>query len=171
MQVRDLELRAQQRGFEIVRRYCDEGVSGAKDSRPALDEMLKDAKEGTFLALLMWKLDRLGRSLAHLVRLLEEFRACGVELISFSEGLDFSTTMGKLLYHVISAFAEFERDCIRERVKAGLRNARAKGKRLGGPKRVVDTRRIAVLRAQGLGWKRIASQMGVGVGTVIRHAR
>jgi DNA invertase Pin-like site-specific DNA recombinase len=168
MQVRDLELLAQQRGFEIVRRYCDEGVSGAKDSRPGLDEMLKDAKQGKFRALLIWKLDRLGRSLAHLVRLLEEFRACGVELISFSEGLDFSTTTGKLLYQVISAFAEFERDCIRERVKAGLRNARAKGRRLGRPQVTLDASRIATLRTEGLSWPAIARKLGVGVGTAYR---
>jgi DNA invertase Pin-like site-specific DNA recombinase len=168
MQVRDLRALAGQRGFEIVREYCDEGVSGAKDSWPALDEMLRDAKRGKFQALLTWKLDRLGRSMAHLVRLLEDFRSYGVELISFSEGLDFSTTTGKLLYQVISAFAEFERDCIRERVKAGLRNARAKGRRLGRPPAAVDPARIAQLRAQGLSWPAIAKQLQCGVGTVYR---
>ena len=132
MQARDLRQLAERRSFEVVREYFDEGVSGAKSSRPALDEMLADAKRGKFRVLLVWKLDRLGRSLAHLVRLLEDLRACNVELVSFSEGLDFTTTTGKLLYQVLSAFAEFERDCIRERVRAGMRNARAKGKASAG---------------------------------------
>ena len=135
MQARDLRQLAERRSFEVVREYFDEGFSGAKSSRPALDEMLADAKRGKFRVLLVWKLDRLGRSLAHLVRLLEDLRACNVELVSFSEGLDFTTTTGKLLYQVLSAFAEFERDCIRERVRAGMRNARAKGKSIGRPPR------------------------------------
>src|ERR1700674_1709078 len=117
MQVRDLRQLAAGRSFEIVREYFDEGVSGTKSSRPALDQMLADAKRGKFRVLLVWKLDRLGRSLAHLVRLLEEFRTYGVELVSFSEGMDFSTSTGKLMYQLVSAFAEFERDCIRERVR------------------------------------------------------
>ena len=133
MQLRDLRELATRRGFEIVAEYCDAGVSGAKDSRPALDKMLADGRSGKFGAVLVWKLDRLGRSLLHLVRLLEEFRRIGIELVSFSEGLDFTTTTGKLLFQIISAFAEFERDCIRERVRAGMRNARAKGRRIGRP--------------------------------------
>lgn len=168
MQVRDLREMAERRGFQMTREYCDAGVSGTKDSRPALDAMLADAKRGKFDVLLIWKLDRLGRSLAHLVRLLEEFRAWGVELVSFSEGLDFSTATGKLLYQMISAFAEFERDCIRERVKAGLRNARAKGKRLGRPRAVVDARRIASLRAEGASWATICERTGLTKGTAQR---
>jgi DNA invertase Pin-like site-specific DNA recombinase len=171
MQLRDLHELAKRRGLQIVIEYLDEGVSGSKASRPALDALLADAKKGKFRTLLIWKLDRLGRSLAHLVRLLEDFNACGVELVSFSEGLDFTTSTGKLMFQMISAFAEFERDCIRERVRAGLRNARAKGKRLGRPKKVLDAARIAALRAQGLGWIKISREMGVGVGTVLRVAQ
>lgn len=113
MQLRDLREMAARRGFEIVGEYCDEGVSGAKNSRPALDKMLADGRAGRFDAIFVRKLDRLGRSLLHLVQLLEELRCVGIELISFSEGLDFTTTTGKLLFQIISAFAEFERDCIR----------------------------------------------------------
>jgi DNA invertase Pin-like site-specific DNA recombinase len=87
-----------------------------------------------------------------------------VALISFGEGLDFSTSMGKLFYQLSGAFAEFERDCIRERVKAGLRNAKAKGVRLGRPQIVVDVRKIAALREQGRSWPQIAKQLGIGVG-------
>ncbi len=147
MQLLDLRELAKRRDFDLIGEYCDEGISGSKESRPALDALLRDARRRKFDAVLVWKLDRLGRSLVHLVHLLQDLRVLGVELISFSEGLDFTTTTGKLLYQVISAFAEFERDCIRERVTAGLRNARAKGKRLGRPKVVVDAPRIGVLRA------------------------
>jgi DNA invertase Pin-like site-specific DNA recombinase len=168
MQLLDLRELAKRHDFELVGEYCDEGVSGSQESRPAFDALLRDARRRKFDAVLVWKLDRLGRSLVHLVRLLQDLRALGVELISFSEGLDFTTTTGKLLYQVISAFAEFERDCIRERVTAGLRNARAKGKRLGRPPVVVDAPRIAVLRAQGRSWREITAETGISKGTAQR---
>ena len=161
MQLRDLREFAKHRSFELVGEYCDQGLSGSRESRPALDDLLRNARRRKFDAVLVWKLDRLGRSLVHLVRLLEEFRALGVELISFSEGLDFTTTTGKLLYQVISAFAEFERDCIRERVMAGMRNARARGKCIGRPRKVVDPFRINELRAQGASWREIAEKLKV----------
>jgi DNA invertase Pin-like site-specific DNA recombinase len=175
MQVRDLRQIAERRGFEVVREYFDEGVSGAKSSRPALDEMLADAKRGKFRVLLVWKLDRLGRSLAHLVRLLEDLRACNVELVSFSEGLDFTTTTGKLLYQVLSAFAEFERDCIRERVRAGMRNARSKGKRIGRPPRTrltaEDRKSIAEAYWCGkISVRQLAKRFDTSIGTVQRCA-
>jgi DNA invertase Pin-like site-specific DNA recombinase len=168
MQLRDLRQLAERRGLEIVREYCDQGVSGAKSSRPALDEMLADARRGRFRVLLVWRLDRLGRSLAHLVRLLEEFRAGGVELVSLSEGLDFSTTTGKLLYQVISAFSEFERDAIRERICGGLRNAKAKGKHIGRPTSDVDAAQIAQLRASNVSWREIGRKLGVSARTARR---
>ncbi|MDA2914911.1 recombinase family protein, partial [Acidobacteriia bacterium AH_259_A11_L15] len=90
MQLRDLQELAERRGFEVVREYVDQGFSGATDSRPALNDLLADARRGRFKAVLVWRLDRLGRSLVHLVRLLEELRQFGVELVSFSEGLDFT---------------------------------------------------------------------------------
>lgn len=169
-QLLDLRKLADQRGFEISKEYCDSGQSGSKSSRPALDAMLRDARQGKFQILLIWKLDRLGRSTVHLIHLLEDFKAWGVELVSFSEGLDFSTSGGKLFYTLISAFAEFERDCIRERVRMGLRNARAKGKRLGRPRVHVDAARIATLRAAGASWAAIAKQLSLGEGTVRRAA-
>jgi len=174
MQLRDLRQLAQQRGFEIIAEFCDEGVSGSRDSRPQLDKMLTDARRGRFKAILIWRLDRLGRSLQHLVRLFEDFRAWNVALISFGEGLDFSTSMGKLFYQLSGAFAEFERDCIRERVKAGLRNARARGKRLGRPRAVVDAGGISRLRSQGRSLREIASELGYSRGLVhktLRQAR
>ncbi len=168
MQLRDLREYAARRNFEVTREYVDAGFSGATDSRPALNDLVADARRGRFDAVLVWKLDRLGRSLVHLVRLLEELRQLGVELISFSEGLDFTTPTGKLLYQVISAFAEFERESIRERVMAGMRNARARGKRIGRPPVVVDAFRIAQMRAQGASWREIAKELGVGATTARR---
>ena len=170
MQLRDLRQLAEQRGFEIDGEYCDEGVSGSCDSRPQLDRMLSDAQRGKFQAILIWRLDRLGRSLQHLVRLFENFRAWNVALISFGEGLDFSTSMGKLFYQLSGAFAEFERDCIRDRVKAGMRNARAKGRHIGRPRAVVDVARIGQLSAIGMPWAKIGRTVGVSARTVKRIA-
>jgi DNA invertase Pin-like site-specific DNA recombinase len=118
--------------------------------------------------VLIWKLDRLGRSMIHLVRLLSEWQELGIELISFSEGLGFTTPTGKLLSHVVSAFAEFERDCVRERVRAGMRNARARGKRIGRPPVVVDATEVARLRAQGASWREIGATLEVGATTARR---
>ena len=168
MQLCDLRELVARRGFELVREYSDEGISGSRESRPALDELLRDARRRNFDAVLVWRLDRLGRSLAHLVRLLDKLRMLGVELISFSEGLDFTTTTGKLFYQVISALAEFERDCIRERVLAGMRNARARGKRIGRPPVIADASRIGQLRAQGASWREIAGKLRVGATTARR---
>ena len=173
MQLRDLRELADRRGFEIVDEYCDEGISGSKDSRPGLNRLLADAKTGKFSVVLVWKLDRLGRSLVHLVRLMEDFQRLGIELVSFSEGLDFTTTTGKLLYQIICAFAEFERDCIRERVRAGMRNAKAKGKRIGRPPRTwlsEETRKdIALAYQRGEGsLRQLAARYSTSAGTVQR---
>ncbi len=173
MQLRDLRELAGRRGFDIVEEYCDEGVSGSKDSRPGLNRLLADAETGKFSVVLVWKLDRLGRSLIHLVRLMEDFQRLGIELVSFSEGMDFTTTTGKLLYQIISAFAEFERDCIRERVRAGMRNAKAKGKRIGRPPRTwlsEETRKdIALAYQRGEGsLRQLAARYSTSAGTVQR---
>jgi DNA invertase Pin-like site-specific DNA recombinase len=122
-------------------------------------------------AVVVWKFDRFARSVSHLLRALETFRSLGIEFVSFSEQMDTSTPAGKMVFTVLGAVAELERSLIVERVKAGLRNAKAKGKRLGRPKRVVDVRRIAALRAQGVGWKKISRDIGIGVGTLYRLAR
>jgi DNA invertase Pin-like site-specific DNA recombinase len=168
MQLRDLRQLAQQRGFEIVAEYCDEGFSGSSDSRPQLDRMLADAQKGKFSAILIWRLDRLGRSLQHLVRLFENFRVWNIALISYGEGLDFSTSMGKLFYQLSGAFAEFERDCIRERVKAGLRNAKAKGVKLGRKRVSLDLAAIQALRAEGHSISTIAQRTGYSTGSIFR---
>jgi DNA invertase Pin-like site-specific DNA recombinase len=171
MQTRDLHRLAGSRGFEIVKEYCDEGVSGAKSSRPALDRMLADAEAGKFQVVLIWRLDRLGRSLSNLIRLLEDFKTYGVELVSYSEGLDFSTSTGTLFFQLIGAFAEFERQCIRERTRSGLQNARARGVRLGRKPVHVDTEAVQRMRAAGRSYKTISATLKVSVGSLYRAMR
>jgi DNA invertase Pin-like site-specific DNA recombinase len=168
MQERDLRRLAEQRGLEIVQVYRDEGWSGAKASRPAFDEMLRDAKRGRFSVLLTWKLDRLGRSLSNLLRLLEDLRTWNVGLVSYSESLDLDSPSGRLMYQLISAFSEYEREIIRSRVRAGLRNARAKGKTLGRPRVAVDAAKVASLRAQGRSWRAVARELKVNARTARR---
>src|SRR5438552_7483397 len=107
--------------------YVDRGVSGAKDRRPALDQMITDAKRRKFDVLVCWRLDRLGRNLKHLITLLENLQALGVAFVSLAEGIDATTPAGKLQMHILGAIAEFERERIRERVVAGLARAKAEG--------------------------------------------
>lgn len=130
-----IELRryAEVRGWS-VEEYVDRGVSGARDSRPALDRLVADARRRKVDVLLCWRLDRLGRNLRHLVVLLEELRTVGVAFVSLNEGIDATTPAGKLQLHILAALAEFERERIRERVKAGLARAKAQGTRLGRPR-------------------------------------
>jgi DNA invertase Pin-like site-specific DNA recombinase len=115
--------------------YVDRGISGAKDRRPALDALLKDARRRRFDVVVVWRLDRLGRNLRHLITLLEELQALGIAFVSLNEGIDATTPAGKLQMHILGAIAEFERARIAERVKAGLQRARAQGKRLGRPRK------------------------------------
>ena len=171
MQTRDLRKSADGRGFEVVKEYTDEGQSGAKNSRPALDRMLADAKAGKFEIILVWRLDRLGRSLAHLLRLLEDFKSWNVELVSFSEGLDFTTSSGRLFYQLLGAFAEFERETIRERVRSGMRNAKARGVRLGRRVVAVDIPEVRRLRAEGKSYQSISRTLGLSASTVYNNSR
>jgi len=131
---------------------------------------MADAHKRRFDIVCVWRFDRFARSVSHLLRALETFKALGIDFVSYSEQMDTSTPAGKMVFTVLGAVAELERSLIVERVRAGLRNARAKGKRLGRPRKIVDTNQIATLRAQGVGWKRIATQMGVGIGTLYRVA-
>jgi DNA invertase Pin-like site-specific DNA recombinase len=155
----------------IAGEYVDVGVRGAKDSRPELNRLMADAHKRRFEVVCVWRFDRFPRSVSHLLRALETFKALGIDFVSYSEQMDTSTPTGKMVFTVLAAVAELERSLIVERVRAGLRNARAKGKRLGRPRSVVDTSRIATLRSQGLGWKKIAAALGVGVGTLYRLSR
>jgi DNA invertase Pin-like site-specific DNA recombinase len=168
LQTGDLREFAEARGWRLADEYVDSGVSGSKDSRPELNRLMADAKRRKFDVVLVWKLDRFGRSLRHLVNALAEFESLGIAFVSLSDNLDLSTASGRLMFNIIGAMAEFERELIRERVKAGMKNAKAKGTRIGRPRANVDSAQIARLRAQGLSWKKIAKQMGLGVGTLYR---
>jgi DNA invertase Pin-like site-specific DNA recombinase len=171
MQLRELREYAERRGWEIAETYTDAGVSGSKDSRPALNRLMVDACQRRFDAVLVWKLDRFGRSLRHLVNALAELEALGVAFVSLRDNLDLSTPSGRLMFQIIGAMAEFERALIQERVRAGLRNARAKGKRLGRPRADVNEAQVADLRCSGASWRTVAKELGVGLGTVHRLAR
>jgi len=160
-----LRAHATQRGWEILDEFVDHGFSGAKERRPALDRLMKAVWTGRFQAVLVWRFDRFARSVSHLLRALENFRALGIEFVSLSEQIDTSTPTGKMIFTVLGAVAELERSLIAERVRAGLRNARAKGKRLGRPTKQVDPAQVAALRAQGVPWRRIGAQLGVSPAT------
>jgi DNA invertase Pin-like site-specific DNA recombinase len=146
-----LELRryCEARGWQATE-YVDSGISGAKDKRPALDVLLKDAKRRRFDVLVCWRLDRLGRNLRHLVTMLEDLNHVGVAFVSLGEGIDCTTPAGKLQLHILAALAEFERERIRERVMAGLQRAKAQGHRLGRPCRYVETERLAAVVVQAI---------------------
>jgi len=170
MQLRDFAEYAKQRAWTVAGEYVDVGISGAKDERPELDRLMADAHCRRFDVVVVWKFDRFARSVSHLLRALETFNALGIAFVSLSEQMDTTTPAGKMVFTVLGAVAELERSLIVERVKAGLRNARANGKKLGRPKVILDASKIAKLRAQGLGWKKISRELKVGVGTVLRIA-
>jgi DNA invertase Pin-like site-specific DNA recombinase len=166
MQLRDLRTYCAARGFDLVREYVDVGQCGAKDSRPELNKLMDDARKRQFDAIVVWRFDRFARSTKHLLLALEEFRSLGIQFISYQENIDTSSALGQALFTIVSAVAQLERDLIRERVSAGIRNARANGKKLGRPKSTVDRERILELKAQGLSLRQIAAKLGVGYGTV-----
>jgi DNA invertase Pin-like site-specific DNA recombinase len=166
LQVRDLRAYCTARGSDLVREYIDVGQSGAKDSRPELNKLMDDARKRQFDAIVVWRFDRFARSTKHLLSALEEFRSLGIQFISYQENIDTSSALGQALFTIVSAVAQLERDLIRERVSAGIRNARANGKQLGRPKSGVDSERILQMRAEGQTLQQIAEQLKVGYGTV-----
>jgi len=133
MQLRELRDYSKKRGWKIYEEYVDKGISGAKDSRPALDRLVTDAHKRKFDVLVVWKFDRFARSVSHLLKALETFGSLGIEFVSLSEQIDTSTPTGKMVFTVLGAVAELERSLIVERVRAGIRNAKAKGTRIGRP--------------------------------------
>lgn len=146
--------------------YVDRGVSGAKDRRPALDQLVTDARRRRFDVLVCWRLDRLGRNLRHLITLLDDLQALGVAFVSLAEGIDATTPAGKLQMHILGAIAEFERARIQERVKAGLARAKAQGVRLGRPRRRIAAERLAAVA--GLPAREAARRLGVPRSTLQR---
>ena len=172
LQTHELREYAAARGWKIVGEYVDR-VSGSKDSRPALNEMLADVHRRKCDVVLVWKLDRLFRSLRHLVNTLAELEARGIAFVSLRDDLDLSTPSGRLMFNVIGAMAEFERALIQERVRAGLRNARRKGTRLGRPKVDADGHLVVTLRNAGFSWRETCKRANLSKGTAQRayHAQ
>jgi DNA invertase Pin-like site-specific DNA recombinase len=187
-QRRELEAAAATRGWQIVGEYCDRGISGAKgrDGRPQLDLMLKDAVRRRFEVVMVWSVDRLGRSLPDLIASMQELRGARVDMFILQQGLDTTTPAGRAMFQMLGTFSEFERAMIQERVRAGMERAKAEqaagkvrldsaGKKLkaiGRPKLAPDKEMAIKERlALGIGMLRIATEMGVGTGTVQRIAK
>jgi len=158
---------AKNRGWEVTKIYRDK-MSGAKSSRPELDELMADAKKGKFSCAAVWKFDRFARSVSHLLQALETFMTLGIEFVSISEQVDTSTPTGKMVFTVLGAVAELERSLIAERVRMGLQNARKKGKRLGRPPirqlNAAETEKVRTDRATGkFSLRRLAEKYGTSV--------
>jgi DNA invertase Pin-like site-specific DNA recombinase len=168
VQLADLRDYAKLRGWQVAGEFVDVGISGSKDSRPQLDAMMRLAKARKIDIIAVWKLDRFGRSLKHLVNALADLQAVGVAFVSYSDNVDLSTPSGRLMFNVIGAMAEFERELIRERVRAGLAHARAEGtksgKAIGRPRarreRDRDAKRIRQMRDEGQSYREIAEELG-----------
>jgi DNA invertase Pin-like site-specific DNA recombinase len=166
-QLAELRRYVSARGWTAVE-FVDQGISGSKDRRPALDALIKDAKRRRFDVLVCWRLDRLGRSLKHLVTLLDELQALGVAFVSLAEGIDATTPAGKLQMHILAAIAEFERARIAERVRAGLARAKANGRRLGQKPLRINAEDLD--RTAHLSIRRAAAELGVSR-SVLHRAR
>ncbi len=170
-QLRELRQVAKRQGWKVVAEFIDRGVSGAKGRahRPQFDKLCQAATRREIDLIMSWSVDRLGRSLQHLVTFLGEIHAKGVDLYLHQQGVDTSTPAGKALFQMCGVFAEFERSMIQERVKAGLARAKAQGKKLGRP-RVAESieRKVRTHRTKGMGIKAIARKLGIGTGTVQR---
>ncbi|HXH49102.1 MAG TPA: recombinase family protein [Terriglobia bacterium] len=171
MQLNEVRAYCKRRQWEVAEEYVNTGISGSKEHRPALDRLLADCRKRRVDAVVVYRYDRFARSVRQLVNALEDFRSLGIDFVSLHEGVDTSTPNGRLVFGIFATIAEFERELIRDRVRSGLAAARARGKRLGRPQVTVDELRIAELRAQGRGWKSIAAELGVGVGTILRAAK
>ena len=173
MQVRELREYCKLRGWKIHDEYVDRGVSGAKDSRPQLDQLMADAHRRRFDGVAVWKFDRFARSVTHLLRSLETFSSLGIQFASLSEQIDTTTPTGKMVFTVLGAVAELERSLIGERVRAGLRNAKARGTRLGRPPlkdlTMAEMQRLRRERRRSrTSFKGLAEKYGVSVWTAFQ---
>ena len=172
MQIIDLRRYCDQRSLEVYKEYSDQGISGVKDRRPALDELMSDAKKKKFDAVLCWRFDRFARSTKHLITALEEFRHLGIEFISYHENIDTSSPLGKAMFTIVSAIAELERNILLERVRAGLKRAKENGAILGRPKRLdLDIKELQKMRKKGLSFRQIAKQVKACPGTVYKSLK
>src|SRR5687767_13156766 len=165
MQLRELREYCARRRWEIAGEFVDAGFSGSTQRRPQLDRLFALARKAEFNAVVVYRYDRFARSLRQLVNALGDFDALGVQFVSLHEGVDTSTPNGRLIFGIFASIAEFERELIRDRVRSGLAAARARGKRLGRPRRSLDLKRLEEMRAEGASWRAIAKELKVGVAT------
>ena len=170
IQLSDLKKYVEARGFELFEIYEDK-ASGTNDKRASLKRLLDDASKRKFDIVLTWKLDRFFRSLKDLVNTLQFLTERDILFISYKDNIDLTTATGRLMMQILGSFAEFEASLIRERVVAGIKNARSKGVRLGRPKKFCDTDAILKLRQQGVSIRNVAVKLGLSVGMVQRVAR
>lgn len=170
MQLGEVRQYCSRREWQVVREYVDKGVSGSKERRPALDQLISDCRKRAVDCVVVYRYDRFARSLRQLVNALEEFRALGIDFVSLHEGVDTSTPNGRLVFGIFASIAEFERELIRDRVKSGLAVARSRGKQLGRPRVHVDSLRIGALRNEGRSWAEICDSLGISKGTAQRAA-
>jgi putative DNA-invertase from lambdoid prophage Rac len=159
MQLIDMRKSIESKGWNLFHEYVDRGISGSKSSRPQLDKLMRDASEKKFDAVLVWKLDRFGRSVRHLVNAIAELESFGVSFISLKDSIDLTTAQGRLMFQIIAAMAEFERELIRERVKAGMANARTKGKQIGRPSLGINRDEVVVLKDSGKSWAEVSDAL------------
>ena len=170
LQLDELRQVAAQRGYLVVQEFVDDGVSGAKASRPALDRMMADVHAGRLDVVLIWKLDRLARSLQHLLQLVDQLSAAHVSFVSLRDpGIDTTSPGGRLMLQILGAFAEFERGLVQERVRAGVRRAQLAGKHCGRPRRELDLRPALALLREGRDLKEIASILKISRTTLRRR--
>jgi DNA invertase Pin-like site-specific DNA recombinase len=169
LQLNELRDYATRNGFTVADEFVDAGVSGTKSSRPELNRLMTEVRERRIRVVLCWKMDRLCRSLAHLVQTIQEFDSLGVRVIFTAQNIDTDSNnpLAKLLMHLMGAFSEFERSLLVERTTAGVRAARAKGKIPGRPRRVFRRDEAIRLRAEGWSWRRISKHLGVPVMTIV----
>ena len=163
---------AKMKGLTIVKEYTDDGISGAKgrDQRKGFDELLKGATRKEFDVILVWSVDRLGRNLQDLISFLNEIHSVGCDLFIHQSGIDTTTPTGKMMFGILSVFADFERSMITQRTRAGMERAKREGKKIGRPSNLNDglIESIKYMRSQGRGIRKIASELKVGVGTIYR---
>jgi DNA invertase Pin-like site-specific DNA recombinase len=170
MQMRELNEYAVRRGWTVAGEYID-AVSGTKDSRPQLNRLMADAHKRVFDCVVVWKFDRFARSVSHMLRALETFKSLGVEFVSFSEAVDTSTPMGKMIFTVLAAVAELERNLIVERTRAGQRNAKLNGKHCGRPRSPVSDAEIRALLDAGSSMAQAGVMLGVSAATICRRTQ
>ena len=167
-QLNELRSIAERMQYTIVDEFIDEGISGAASSRPSLDALMKSATQRRFDMVMCWSIDRLGRSLQNLIEILNELQLLKVDLFFMQQGMDTSTSAGRMMFSIFGALAEFERNLIRERVIAGQQRAISQGVKMGRPTKMNDGMKNAIklLRERGIGIKQIARELKIGIGTV-----